>query len=196
MENVAGWIAPAATMIAAMMTAANLGARVTGWGFAVFVIGSISWSIVGVASGQTNLVLTNGFLTLVNFVGVWRWLGRQVRYEDGGGRASERSRRAASATLVPATSLAGAKLLSNDGEQLGSVVEAMLECDGGSVAYVVVSAGGIGGLGEKLHAIDARALEFSPDGLRASLTADRLAALPTLEEGCWPESRQKVARPT
>jgi hypothetical protein len=29
----AGWVAPAATMIAAMMTAANLGARVIGWGF-------------------------------------------------------------------------------------------------------------------------------------------------------------------
>ncbi|MEK7456583.1 MAG: hypothetical protein AABZ76_16905 [Pseudomonadota bacterium] len=47
MEDLAGWIAPAATMIAAMMTAANLGARVTGWGFGVFTLGSIAWSIVG-----------------------------------------------------------------------------------------------------------------------------------------------------
>ena len=47
LEDLAGWIAPAATMIAAMMTAANLGARVTGWGFGVFTLGSIAWSIVG-----------------------------------------------------------------------------------------------------------------------------------------------------
>lgn len=38
-EAVAAWVAPVATMIAAVMTAANLGARVTGWGFVVFVIG-------------------------------------------------------------------------------------------------------------------------------------------------------------
>ena len=50
MEEAAGWIAPAATMIAAMMTASNLGARVTGWGFAVFLLGSICWAIVALAS--------------------------------------------------------------------------------------------------------------------------------------------------
>jgi Na+/phosphate symporter len=72
LEDIAGWVAPAATMIAAVMTAANLGARVTGWGFVVFVIGSISWSIVGISSGQSNLLWTNGFLTLVNAMGVWR----------------------------------------------------------------------------------------------------------------------------
>ncbi|WP_366499360.1 hypothetical protein [Sphingopyxis sp.] len=59
-----------------MMTASNLGARITGWGFAVFTIGSICWSLVGFWSGQTHLVATNVFLTLVNLVGIWRWLGR------------------------------------------------------------------------------------------------------------------------
>lgn len=72
MGDIAGWVAPVATMIAAIMTAANLGARVTGWGFVVFVIGSVSWSIVGISSGQNNLLWTNGFLTLVNVIGVWR----------------------------------------------------------------------------------------------------------------------------
>lgn len=83
-EAVAAWVAPVATMIAAVMTAANLGARVTGWGFVVFVIGSVSWSIVGISSGQSNLLWTNAFLTFVNVIGVWRWLGRQAKYEDGG----------------------------------------------------------------------------------------------------------------
>ncbi len=78
MAEIAGWIAPAATMIAAMMTAANLGARVTGWGFVVFSFGSVAWTTVGLTSGQTNLVLSNAFLTIVNLVGIWRWLGRQA----------------------------------------------------------------------------------------------------------------------
>ena len=79
--------------MAAMMTAANLGARVTGWGFIVFTLGSICWSLVGLQSGQTNLVATNVFLTCVNLVGIWRWLGRQRGYEDGA-RAASRSSRA------------------------------------------------------------------------------------------------------
>lgn len=46
MEEAAGWIASAATMIAAMMTAANLRSRVTGWGFVIFLVGAIAWSMV------------------------------------------------------------------------------------------------------------------------------------------------------
>ena len=59
-------LAPAATMIAAVMTASNLGARVTGWGFVVFTVGSIAWCLVALTSGQANLLWTNGFLILVN----------------------------------------------------------------------------------------------------------------------------------
>lgn len=88
------------------MTAANLGARLTGWGFVVFTFGSIAWTIVGLTSGQTNLIASNGFLTLVNVVGIWRWLGRQRKYEDGGRSAREASRRSSEPTLFTATGLA------------------------------------------------------------------------------------------
>src|SRR6202007_1871385 len=91
MIETAGWLAPAATMIAAMMTAANLGARVTGWGFVVFTVGSIGWCAIALSTGQQNLLWTNGFLTLVNGVGIWRWLGRKARYEAGGKSAEVRS---------------------------------------------------------------------------------------------------------
>ena len=47
--DIAGWIAPIATAIAAIMTASNLGTRVTGWGFVVFAVGSIAW-ITGICS--------------------------------------------------------------------------------------------------------------------------------------------------
>ena len=66
LADVAGWVAPAATMIAAVMTAANPGSRITGWGFVVFTVGSLAWTSVGLSSGQTNSLATNGFLTLVN----------------------------------------------------------------------------------------------------------------------------------
>ena len=59
------------------------------WGFVVFALGSICWSLVGFSSDQTNLLATNAFLTLVNLVGIWRWLGRHHAYEDGGKVATE-----------------------------------------------------------------------------------------------------------
>jgi hypothetical protein len=91
MLDPAGWIAPAATMIAAIMTAANLGARVTGWGFAVFSVGALAWVIVGATTGQHNLLWSNAFLLLVDLIGVWRWLGRRARYDEAAEAASARS---------------------------------------------------------------------------------------------------------
>jgi hypothetical protein len=190
MEQAAGWIAPVATMIAAMMTAANLGARVTGWGFIIFTIGSVGWSIVGLTTGQQNLVLTNGFLTIVNLVGIWRWLGRQARYQDGGKAATERSAAARVPTLYPAGSLAGARLMGRGGEAIGVVVEAMLRCSDTGVAYVVVSEGGIGGVGERLHALDPSELHLSEQGVACALTADELEQRPVLEPGAWPAALQ------
>ena len=194
LEDIAGWVAPVATIVAAMMTAANLGARVTGWGFIVFTVGSVGWSTVAIASGQQNLLWTNAFLTLVNAIGVWRWLGRQARYEDGGQSATKRSAVAPVPTLFALGSVAGAKLTGQDGAALGTVVDGMLRCDGASLAYVVVSEGGVVGVGERLHAIDPKEIVFSHEGLRCELTAEELAARPLLQQGEWPITLDEVAR--
>jgi len=188
MEEAAGWIAPAATMIAAMMTAANLGSRVTGWGFVVFVVGSLSWSTVAIASGQNNLLWTNVFLTLVNIVGVWRWLGRQAKYDDGSAVAARRSAQASVPTLFSTSGLSGAKLTGRDGHTIGTIVDAMAKCAGGQISYVVVSEGGVGGVGERLHVLDPRSLTFNPDGVESDLTAQDLALLPDVPADQWPET--------
>lgn len=115
LTDIAEWLAPIATMVAAMMTTINLGARVTGWGFVVFTIGSVAWTTVGLSSGQVSLIAANGFLTFVNLVGIWRWLGRQSAYEDGARSAKAASRRASSPTLFTATGIAGMPVLDGDG---------------------------------------------------------------------------------
>lgn len=186
METIAGWIAPAATMLAAMMTAANLGARVTGWGFVVFTVGSISWCVVAIGSGQQNLLWTNGFLVLVNALGIWRWLGRQARYEDGGAEATRRSARARVPDLMALGALPGARVTTGEGQPVGVVVEAMMRCRGGDLAYVVISEGGVAGVGERLHAVHPRELTFTPDGVVCALSALQLRSRPTLREGHWP----------
>ena len=40
MEQIASYVAPVATTIAALIVASNLGARITGFGFIIFTIGT------------------------------------------------------------------------------------------------------------------------------------------------------------
>lgn len=190
-EQLAGWIAPAATMIAAMMTAANLGARVTGWGFVVFTLGSLAWIVVAVTSGQQNLLWSNAFLTLVNLIGIWRWLGRQARYDDGARGATARSATARVPTLFPIGALPGATVTGRDGEALGTVVEAMMRCSGSDLAYLVVSEHGVAGVGERLHALAPEELVFAADGVRCELDAATLADRPVLTPDAWPATIAK-----
>jgi sporulation protein YlmC with PRC-barrel domain len=184
--TIATWIAPAITMIAACVTAANLGARVTGWGFAIFVAGSIAWSVVGLSTGQTGLLLTNAFLTIVNLVGVWRWLGRESRREDGARAAAERSERLPVPSLVAAGQLRGAKVLDRDAREVGTVVDAMLRRKEGDVAYLVLAEGGALGVGERLRAIEPSRMTMEAEAVRLDLPADRIAELPELDAAAWP----------
>ena len=83
MDQIASWVATIATILAACMTASNLGSRITGYGFAVFTIGSIAWLALGLLTGQPALVWTNIVMTGLNLFGIWRWLGRQAKVEEG-----------------------------------------------------------------------------------------------------------------
>lgn len=184
--DLAGWIAPTATMVAAMMTASNLGARVTGWGFAVFAVGSIAWCVVALATDQANLLWTNGFLLLVNIVGVWRWLGRVARYEKGGKAATTRSEEAACAPLVPMSKLLHLSITGPDDEKAAVVVDAMVRCDDLRPAYLVVSDGGVASVGEKLYALRPNEVELDGHGARTRLRAEDLAKREPLPPETWP----------
>ncbi|WEK44918.1 MAG: PRC-barrel domain-containing protein [Candidatus Sphingomonas colombiensis] len=173
-------------MIAAMMTAANLGSRVTGWGFAVFTLGSVCWSIVGIHSGQINLIATNSFLTIVNLFGGWRWLGRQRAYEDGGRSAKKASRRSAAPALFTATGVTEMIVEDNLGNRIGKAVEVLIECASGRISYVVVASGGLGGVAEELRAVPGYQVNFGRDRMAIRLTGREFLRLGQLENGDWP----------
>ena len=178
-EQAAGWIAPAATMIAAMMTAANLGARVTGWGFVVFTFGSVAWTIVGVSSGQTNLIAANSFLTIVNLVGIWRWLGREAKYQDSAVTVADHSEIAVRPTLTPAGQLIGQPVRDARGSDVAHVVDVMIGCDDGRVhALLVRHGGGIGGVGERVVLLDGDRFALASSGITTTLDAERFAREP------------------
>jgi hypothetical protein len=186
MDSAAEWTATAVTIIAALMTASNLGARFTGWGFAVFALGSVAWITTGHLRDLQSLVVTNSVLLLVNLFGVWRWLGRQARYEKSGERVHDRSRWARVPTLFSGGALIGATVQGRDGKPRGEIVDAMLECDGKRLAYVVVSEGGVAGAGETLRAIPPARLNFENDEIRCDLSDREWQSLPPIEDDRWP----------
>ncbi len=184
MEDIVRWGAPLLTTIAALMTASNLGSRITGWGFGVFLAGSILWTALGAMTGQPNLVWQNVILSLLNLFGMWRWLGRQAQIEEGGEKAHARSEQAASETLFPVSLLTNASVIGSNGKTLGVCVDAMAGCASGRVAYVVASEGGIAGVGERLHRLDWQDIRAIDDKLLVK--SSTLEGFTVIERGKWP----------
>jgi hypothetical protein len=185
MTDIAAWIAPIATTLAAIMTAANLGTRVTGWGFVVFTVGSVGWSAYALGTGQSGLLWQNLFLTVVNGIGIWRWLGRQASLDKGARAATLASAAAPDPTLFPASSLTSGTV-EGRGAALGTAVDAMVRCRDGGIAYVVVSQGGLGGVGETLRALPWEHVTLTADGLRADLSPEQAEVLQAVERTAWP----------
>ena len=186
MEQLATWVAPVATTIAALMTASNLGTRITGTGFIVFTIGSIAWAILGLATGQDNLLWQNVVLTGLNLFGIWRWLGRQARIEDGGQSAAEASEATPGEALFPVSLLAKATVVGKRGVDLGTTVDAMAGCGSGRIAYLVVAHGGVAGVGESLRRLDWHRASVDGDVVRARLDAAQFDRLEPLAKDDWP----------
>ena len=186
MEDISSWVAPIATAIAACMTAANLGSRITGWGFVVFTVGSIAWTTYGATTGQTNLLWQNLFLTAVNILGIWRWLGRQARFDDGAKAAAEDSAAQPGPTLFSVASLTSAPVVTRSGETLGHTVDAMARCQDGRVDYLVVGIGGVGGLGEALHTLPWQKVSVSAGKVTVDMDKAAFERLEPIDPTHWP----------
>ncbi len=186
MEQIASWVATVATILAACLTASNLGWRITGIGFIVFTVGSIGWLTVGLLTDQPALAWTNIAMTGLNLFGVWRWLGRQARVEHGAESAAATSQSLPGDTLFAASQLTRAKLVGRDGEVLGTLVDAMIGCRSGQLNYLVVTEGGVAGVGERLRRIDWSDAELDGDQVRAGVDAGGFARLPELAKDNWP----------
>lgn len=185
MADISSWVATIATIIAAFMVAANLGARVTGYGFIVFTLGSVLWLQVGVVTHQPALTWTNAVLTALNLFGIWRWLGRQSSVEEGARAASEASEHAPGESLFPVSLLSRAPVRCGDRE-VGHAVDGMAGCDSGKLNYVVVSEGGVAGVGETLRRLPWRDARVADEQVIANLAAADFTRLQELERDEWP----------
>ncbi|MET0270363.1 MAG: PRC-barrel domain containing protein [Sphingomonas sp.] len=177
MEDIAGWIALGATTIAAVMTASNLGSRVTGWGFVLFSIGAVAWIVVGFVTDQRQLLYSNIFLLVVDIVGIWRWLGRQARFDDAAALAASRSRDHDDA-LFAATHILDMPVQDADGRVTAHAVEAMTACRGGGIAYLIVRMGGVIGVGEELRHLPWARVRMGRSAIMTDLSPPDFAGLP------------------
>ncbi len=182
MADIIQWVATAATILAALVTASNLGARITGYGFGIFLVGSLAWIATALLTDQAALLWTNGVLTVLNVFGMWRWLGRQAKVEEGGATAAKASRSAPGENLFPVSLLTHAEL--RRGQSIaGRCVDAMAGSTSGAIRYVVFTDGGVAGVGETLRQADWDQVEASSDGFVLACDPD---SLPTVERDRWP----------
>lgn len=186
MEQIAAYAAPIATTIAALITASNLGSRITGIGFIVFTVGSIAWALLGAATGQPNLLWQNVILTALNLFGVWRWLGRQARMEEGAAVAAKESEEAPTESLFAVSTLTRAPVFSKEGEEVGHCVDAMAGCSSGRLSYLVVSEGGVAGVGETLRRLPWSGFSTDEERVTTTLTAAEFGKLDRVEPDHWP----------
>jgi len=91
--------------------------------------------------------------------------------------------------LMSSDSLVGHDVYNLQGDDLGDIKDIMLDLSSGRVAYVVLSFGGIFGMGEKLFAVPWNALSLDAKEKRFTLNADKekLKNAPGFDKGNWPD---------
>jgi len=70
------WTASLTGIAAALMVSFNAGARVTGYGFVVFVFSSACWILAAWFGDKAALISQNLVLFAINLFGVYRYLLR------------------------------------------------------------------------------------------------------------------------
>lgn len=74
MKESLGYFAMATGTLAAIMVSVNAGRRMTGYGFVIFTLSSVTWIIYALQDAETPLILQNAVLTAINLGGIYRWL--------------------------------------------------------------------------------------------------------------------------
>ncbi|MBN8728635.1 MAG: PRC-barrel domain-containing protein [Xanthomonadales bacterium] len=91
-------------------------------------------------------------------------------------------------THLSASTLIGDTIENLQGESLGDLKEIMLDTSRGTIAYGVLSFGGVFGLGDKLFAVPWDALTIDHEGhkLILDVSKERLKDAPGFDKDHWP----------
>ncbi len=107
--------------------------------------------------------------------------------------SSEPAAMLSSGTTVKASDLIGMNIKNEQGEKIGEVKDVVVDLKSGRVAYTVVSAGGIAGIGDKWLAVPPTL--FSRTGTEKNLTwnidKEKLSTAPTIDKHNWNAAYQQ-----
>ncbi len=93
---------------------------------------------------------------------------------------------------ITASTIIGDKIKDKNGNQIGKIEEVVLDLTSGTISYVVLSVGGLAGIGDKLFAIPLQALSFDNVEKAFYLNAEKKSFknLPGFDKLNWPEKAQ------
>ncbi|HET9212620.1 MAG TPA: PRC-barrel domain-containing protein [Thermoanaerobaculia bacterium] len=97
-------------------------------------------------------------------------------------------------SVLSATTMIGDSVTNRSGEDLGKIEELMIDLGRGSVAYAVLSFGGVLGMGDKLFAIPFQALKLDADHECFVLDVDKekLKKAPGFDKDHWPSTADRT----
>jgi len=95
-------------------------------------------------------------------------------------------------TFVPATEIKGSRVVNVKEENLGKIEEVMIDSEQGRIAYVVLSFGGLLGMGNKLFAIPWESLEYNRGDYILRLDKSILEKAEGFDEEAWNLTRDEL----
>jgi sporulation protein YlmC with PRC-barrel domain len=94
--------------------------------------------------------------------------------------------------LARADELKGMTVRNMQGEELGSVRDAIVNTQSGKIDYIVIQSGGIAGIGGRTVAVPASSFQVTKDRrLVVNITKDRLDKAPEFSENEWPPANEQ-----
>ena len=95
--------------------------------------------------------------------------------------------------FVPATEIKGSRVVNVKEENLGKIEEVMIDSEQGRIAYVVLSFGGLLGMGNKLFAIPWESLEYNRGDYILRLDKSILEKAEGFDEEAWALTRDELS---
>jgi sporulation protein YlmC with PRC-barrel domain len=93
---------------------------------------------------------------------------------------------------LSATTIIGDEVHNYEGESLGKIEDLMIDINTGQIAYVILSFGGMLGIGNKLFAVPWPSLRLNAEEKVFEMNADKelLQEAPGFDKDDWPEIRE------
>lgn len=74
MQELLRWLGAIFTIVPGLLIAARLPALFVGWAFVGLSVGSLIWIVVALLARDNALLTQNIAITMINSVGIYRWL--------------------------------------------------------------------------------------------------------------------------